>query len=73
MTDIPTTAREFERWADECSKDWPMELQFAACRALLTLKTLDQPSAHQSPAFMAESRKDLMAFAEAYGAWNKKG
>ena len=69
MTNIPATARAFQRWALERHVQWPANLQLLASRSLLTLKSLDQPAAAQSPAFMEASRADLMAFAEAYGAW----
>ena len=66
---IPSGAREFDRWAIERAKTWPLDLQLLAGRTLLTLKSLDQPAAAQSPAFMEASRADLMAFAEAYGRY----
>ena len=68
MQSIPTTAREFKRWMAE-QTGWPADLVTKGKVALLTLKSLDQPAAAQSPAFMEASRADLMAFAEAYGAW----
>ena len=66
---IPSTAREFGRWIADVGKAWPLGLKVKGERALLTLHSLDQPAAAQSPAFMEASRADLMAFAEAYGAW----
>ena len=69
MTDIPATARAFERWMAEVSGDWPQELKDAGHIAMLTLRTLDQPDAHKSRAFMEASRKDLMNFAVAFTEW----
>jgi hypothetical protein len=70
MTNIPVTAREFERWMADVSHDWPQDLKDAGTRALLTLKSLDQPNARYSQAIMEASRKDLLNFAEAYGRWD---
>lgn len=71
MTDIPASAREFarefERWYVECEGGWPDELRATAYRALLTLKSLDQPNL--SPAFLEASKADLQAFAVAYAEW----
>jgi hypothetical protein len=66
---IPASAREFERWMADVAHEWTPELRIAGERALLTLHSLDQPQAAQSPAFMEASRKDLLAVAMAYGAW----
>lgn len=71
VSNIPASAREFGRWMADVSHEWPPELKAAGTRALLTLESLvDNPGAHQSPAFMEASRKDLLAFAEAYGRWS---
>ena len=71
MIGIPASAREFDRWYYERRSDWPQPLQDAGQRALLTLKTLDQPDAFKSPAFMAASKKDLQDFASAYAEWKR--
>ena len=70
MIDIPQTAEEFDKWMSE--QDWPrmpVTLLRLARRAHMTLKSLDQANASKSPAFMEASRKDLLAFAEAYADW----
>lgn len=74
MTNIPASAREFERWYEERKSDWPQELQDAGMRALLTLKMMvGQAREHaQSAALMEAATKDLLDFAQAYGAWAKR-
>lgn len=67
------TARSLEEMVRKHGPEWPADLRTKAHRALLTLKTLDQPSAAQSPAFMEASKADLAAFADAYDAWSKRG
>ena len=69
---VPASAIEFGRWMKDVSHEWPHELRMRGERALLTLESpVDNPGAHQSPAFMEASRQDLMAFAEAYGRWSE--
>jgi hypothetical protein len=70
-TNIKGSIREFDRWMAETSTDWPQSLKDAGQRALLTLKSLDQPNAHKSAAFMEASRQDLAAFAAAYAEWKR--
>jgi len=67
---VPATARDFESWLDEQRSSMPPAIQVMAERALLTLQSLDQVNATKSEAFMAASRADLRAFAEAWAAHN---
>lgn len=71
MTNIPATAREFERWMGDVDHAWPDDLQRLGKIALLTLQSMigQERQFEQSAALREASAKDLMAFAEAYGAW----
>lgn len=69
MSDIPTTAKEFERWFRANRDQWPTELQAAGERALLSLKVMNQVGFEQSLALQQSVAKDLMAFA---AAWAKR-
>jgi hypothetical protein len=66
--EIPVTAREFERWFsdDVVASRWPAPLCDLGLRALLTLKSMDQPAFAKSEVLQRESAKDLQAFATAY-------
>jgi hypothetical protein len=66
---IPETAAEFDAWYRANLNEWPTALRDAGQRVSLTLASLDQANASKSPAFMEASRKDLLAFAEAYADW----
>lgn len=67
---VPTTAREFQGWLDEQRASMPPAIQVMAERALLTLQSLNQKNAANSEAFIAASKADLRAFAEAWAAHN---
>lgn len=69
MTDIPASAREFRRWFNESESAWPEALQVAGVRAMLSLEYLDQPAENRSPRTDEMARRDLLAFAEAFGKW----
>ena len=71
LKNIKGSIREFERWKDEVSAEWPQSLKDAGHIALLTPRHLDQPNAHKSAVFMASSKRDLAAFAAAYAEWSK--
>lgn len=70
---IPVKPREFERWVWDRTavEPWPRELQDVAVRAILTLKSMDQPAFAKSEVLQRESAKDLQAFAEAYAEWKR--
>src|ERR1041385_7264311 len=68
---LPRTIRAFERWGDENHHAWPEPLRVAADRALLTLKSMDQPAFAKSEVLQRESAKDLQAFAVAYAEWKR--
>ena len=68
-SDIPSTAKDFQRWLIRRRAGMPPDLNAKAERAVSTLRSLEHPPAEESPTFMSESAKDLMDFAEAYGAW----
>ncbi len=68
-TNIKGSIREFERWLADAGGAFPRPLFDLALRALLTLRSLDQPNVEKSPAFMAASKKDLADFAAAYAEW----
>ena len=69
MNDIPSTAKDFHSWLIRRRTSMPPDLNAKAERAVSTLRSLEHPPAEQSPTFMSDSEKDLMDFAEAYGAW----
>lgn len=71
MTDIPQTAKEFDRWVVEKStaEGWPIELLNQAERVSLALGTLDQKAAEQGSILKTEAAKDVKAFADAYAAF----
>lgn len=69
VSNIPASAREFERWFDEKKAEWLTELQRLGQMAMLALKMFDQPEAQAHPRIQSETAKDLLAFAEAYGKW----
>lgn len=73
-TNIPASAREFERWMADVSHDWPQDLKDAGTRALLTLKSMvgQEKVFAQSAALREASMKDLMDFARAYGEWKAR-
>ena len=69
MTDIPASAREFTRWFDERSPEWPSALFDAGIQAMLSLDYLDQPAENRSPRTDEMARRDLFDFATAYAEW----
>ena len=68
-SDIPSTAKDFQRWLIRRRASMPPELNAKAERAVSTLRSLEHPPAEPSPTFMSDAAKDLMDFAEAYGTW----
>ena len=68
---IPANAREFSRWLAEVRDTFPPDLQVKAERALLALEMMvgQEKQFAASEVLRHETAKDLMAFAEAYGAW----
>lgn len=69
---IPVKPREFDRWLKEQDQSaWTEALRLAAFRALLTLKSMDQPAFAKSEVLQRESAKDLQAFAVAYSEWKR--
>ena len=67
---VPTTAREFERWlAGQDRSGWTLGLKLGSERALLTLRSMDQPAFAQSDALQRLAKADLQAFAAAYAEW----
>lgn len=59
--------RAFERWFNESASGWPTDLCIKASRALLALKTLDQPDVPD--VMVREAAKDLADFNTAHAAF----
>lgn len=58
--------RALERWLDEAGPSWPQDVFDLGRRALLALKTLDQPDVPEVMVRMAAT--DLANFTAAYAA-----
>lgn len=67
MTNVPASAREFERWFDEKKSEWPDELQRLGQIALNAIKML--VGQMLPPKVLAENLSMITDFAESYGAW----
>lgn len=68
-SEIPMTAKEFQEWGNANHAEWPPELITLAIRAGWALEAMNQKAFNESEVMQRECAKDLMAFAEAYGAW----
>ncbi len=68
---IPATHKELSRFIEQHRASWPQELTDKALRAKNALWTWEAhpPRQQDHQLLIQETAKDLMAFAEAYGAW----
>jgi hypothetical protein len=63
---IKRDIRSMERWLEESGATWPQSVFDLGRRALLALKTLDQPDVPD--VMVKEAAKDLANFTAAYAA-----
>lgn len=64
---IKRDIRSLERWLAEADATWPQELRDKGHRALLAIKTLDQPDVPEVMVRMAA--EDMANFTTAYAAF----
>lgn len=69
MSTISKTAKAFARCFDEGRGAWPADLIALGERALLTLRSMDQPAYAKSIALQEASARDLKAFADHYAEY----
>lgn len=73
---IPTTSKEFDAWMNRAHQEMPPELYFRAREAQAALRVIELNPADKieamkqfAPEAYAKMIRQLIEFAEAYGAW----